>query len=192
MSTARRFVVTASAVGSMIAAAGVLAPADAATATAGTGGAPVGVITASGSLAVHASPSSHSPRTGSYRKGERVTLDCSVRGTDVGGNRLWYTIDSDASGAAWVSARYVRNVGATPPACNPMHGTVQATTTAAVNQRQGADLADRTVGRSARGATLRAVCWTQASLHHDWVLTAGGRWVARGYLRTARPLMECM
>jgi hypothetical protein len=190
MSTPRSLV----AVASVVAATSALALAGASTATAspGAGVRPVGVVTARGGLIAHATPSTHSPRVASYRKGERLELDCKVVGTKVDGNRLWYTIDSDASGVLWVSARYVRNVGADPGVCDPMNGTVRATTTARLNNRQGPSVRDRRLGQYAKGTTLHAVCWTQASLHHNWVLTASGRWVAKNSLHAHRHLQMCM
>lgn len=193
MSRPRPLIATGSAVAALVAAAAVLPGASLATANAAVGsGRPVGVVIAKGGLVAHATPSTHSPRVASYRAGKRLALDCKVVGTKVDGNRQWYTIRSDASGLLWVSARYVRNVGAAPRTCDPMHGTVAATTTARLNLRQGASVADRKLGQLAPGATLRAVCRTQASIRHNWVLTASGRWVAKGYLHLRHHLRMCM
>lgn len=172
-----------------------LAGASVATASAaGADNSTVGVVTARTGLVAHLSPSTHSPRVGKYRRGARLGLDCKVVGTNVGGNRRWYTIDSDASGLIWVSARYVRNVGAAPRTCNPMKGTVTARTTARLNERQGPTVSDRRMGQVAKGATAHTVCWTESASdhHHNWVLTASGRWVAQRYLRENRPLKMCM
>ncbi|MGH3414215.1 MAG: hypothetical protein ACRDPH_14165 [Marmoricola sp.] len=192
MSTPRTLVAAAS----VVAATGALALAGASTATASPvagASAPVGVVTARGGLIAHRSPSTHSTRVGTYRNGERLGLDCKVVGTKVGGNRRWYTIDSDASGLIWVSARYVRNVGAVPHVCDPMNGTVRATTRTRLNNRQGPNVRDRKLGQYANGTTLHTVCWTTNEPSGGrWALTASGRWVAKRYLHLSRPLENCL
>lgn len=64
-------------------------------------------------VAKRTGPSTSNTRIATVPKGKKVSLICKVRSQNVSGNSLWYW----TSDKRWVSARYVRNVGATPGWC---------------------------------------------------------------------------
>lgn len=70
-----------------------------------------GVTTAS--LTKREAPSTYDRRVSTLKKGTTVKIVCKVDNSPVKGNTLWY-YTSDGN---WVSARYVRNVGAKPGYC---------------------------------------------------------------------------
>jgi uncharacterized protein YraI len=51
---------------------------------------------------------------GTLPRDAAVTIVCKLRGQDVNGNALWYSLTS----GRWVSARYTTNVGQAPGWCN--------------------------------------------------------------------------
>jgi len=66
-------------------------------------------------LNVRSRPTPTSTLRGVIGSGSRIEIDCKVRGANVDGNSFWYALPG--VGNEWVSARYVRNVGAAPPFC---------------------------------------------------------------------------
>lgn len=144
-------------------------------------------------LAARGLPSSHSVKVGWLERGSRVEINCKVRGTNVDGNRWWYLI-ADHDSTNWISARYVRNIGAAPDHCDPSDGSFAARTTARLNQREGANAKDRKLGTFAKGASFRAICYTQESREANkrWILTPRGRWVSSAYVRVSSKLRYCM
>jgi uncharacterized protein YgiM (DUF1202 family) len=51
---------------------------------------------------------------GTLARGANLVIVCKLRGQDVNGNALWYSLTN----GRWVSARYVTNVGSAPGWCN--------------------------------------------------------------------------
>lgn len=66
-------------------------------------------------LNVRSRPTPASTLRGVISSGNRIEIDCKVRGANVDGNSFWYALPG--VGNEWVSARYVRNIGAAPPFC---------------------------------------------------------------------------
>lgn len=139
---------------------------------------------------VHGTTSTHSVRTYTISNGRRIGLVCKVEGTVVGGNKWWYLVASNDD-TSWVSARYVRNIGAAPDHCDPSDGLLLGTTTTRVNVREGASSADRVTSVAAKGARIRFQCYTQTSRTHRWLLTAGGRWISGDYVNESTKLRYC-
>ncbi|MFF8590899.1 SH3 domain-containing protein [Streptomyces sp. NPDC015220] len=74
-----------------------------------------GRVTARGGLALHDRPDRGSRVIRVVRQGETVWIHCKTAGRNVSGNHLWYLL---ADGTwAWVSARFVDNVGPAPRWC---------------------------------------------------------------------------
>jgi uncharacterized protein YraI len=59
-------------------------------------------------------PTRAASSAGTLARGVNVVLVCKLRGADVDGNALWYSL----ANGRWVSARYVTNVGSAPGWCN--------------------------------------------------------------------------
>jgi uncharacterized protein YraI len=59
-------------------------------------------------------PTRAASSAGSLPRGAAVAIVCKLRGQDVHGNALWYSLTN----GRWVSARYVANVGRAPGWCN--------------------------------------------------------------------------
>ena len=70
-----------------------------------------GVTTAT--LTKREAPGTQERSVGTFRKGATVKLVCKVYSQSVQGNDRWYY----TSAGDWISARYVRNVGAVPGYC---------------------------------------------------------------------------
>lgn len=147
-----------------------------------------GVIVASGGLVGHVRPSTHAPANYTWPNGTKVTLDCKVNGTVVGGNARWYLIVGEGD-ANWVSARYVRNVGPAPEPCDPSDGTFSAKTTAALKKRVGPTTADASAGTYTKGHTFRVQCYTDSG--QKWYLTDTSRWVRATYVTTSSHVSYC-
>ena len=111
-----------------------------------------GRVVASRGLSVRGTPSSHSTRVGLLPAGKRITINCKVSGTDVGGNRWWYLLLGNGE-TTWVAARYVANVGPAPRLCDHLTTTFRARTTSPVNVREGAHYLDARTGSMAAGTT---------------------------------------
>jgi uncharacterized protein YraI len=59
-------------------------------------------------------PTRAASSAGTLSRGTAVVIVCKLRGQDVNGNALWYSL----ANGRWVSARYVTNVGQAPGWCN--------------------------------------------------------------------------
>jgi hypothetical protein len=107
------------------------------------------VVSATG-LAQRVAPSTHVSTTGTaFRRGAMLILDCQLNGTAVGGNQRWYKVHGRD---AWVSARYVANVGAAPVACTA--GDWAYEVRVGTNVRQGPSTLDTKVGSFAAGTEV--------------------------------------
>lgn len=146
-----------------------------------------GVVTSPTGLAQRVAPSTHLPRSGTaYRRGAVLVLDCQLNGTVVDGNKRWYKIHGRN---AWVSARYVRNVGAAPVGCTA--GDWAYRVRVGTNIRQGPSTLDRKIGSFARGTDLNTRWITRSGQAVDgnrtWVAvetTHGNRgWISVTNLR---------
>lgn len=133
-------------------AAGLVA---AATLVAGAAPAPAattyqGRVVATGGVVQRTAPSTHAGTTGAgIRQGAVVTLDCQLNGTVVGGNQRWYKVHGRN---AWISARYVANIGRAPVACTA--GDWAYEVKLGTHVRQGPSTLDRSIGTLPRGAEL--------------------------------------
>jgi uncharacterized protein YraI len=59
-------------------------------------------------------PTRAASSAGTVPRGAALVIVCKLRGQDVNGNALWYSL----ANGRWVSARYVTNVGQAPGWCN--------------------------------------------------------------------------
>lgn len=138
------------AAGTALGLAAPVAPAQADVTTHASAPTYTGVVTSATGLAQRVAPSAHLPRSGTaYRRGAVLVLDCQLNGTVVDGNQRWYKIHGRN---AWVSARYVRNVGAAPVACTA--GDWAYEVRVGTNIRQGPSTLDRRIGSLAPGTEL--------------------------------------
>lgn len=146
-----------------------------------------GVVTSATGLAQRVAPSTHLPRSGTaYRRGAVLVLDCQLNGTVVDGNQRWYKIHGRN---AWVSARYVRNVGAAPVGCTAGDWAYRVGVGTVI--RQGPSTLDRRIGSFARGTELNTRWITRSGQAVDgnrtWVAvetTYGNRgWISVTNLR---------
>ena len=168
-----------------------LAPANAAPANAAPASASdtaKGVVVARGGLVGHLRPSTHAKANYTFPNGSKVTLDCKVSGTVVGGNSRWYLVVAEGD-ANWVSARYVRNVGKAPEPCDPSDGTVSGKAKTALKKRVGPTNADATAGTYAKGRKVRVQCFTDSG--QKWYLTDTSRWVRAKYVKTSSKVRYC-
>lgn len=161
------------------------------TASAAPGGDYRGVVTADRGLVARLTPSRHADRAGAFRDGARIRINCKVRGSRVGGNRLWYLV-SEGHFPRWVSARHVANLGAAPDYCDPLDGFRSARANVGLNQRAGASTRDARVGTFREGQRFRAQCYVGDSPRWGWIHTARGRWVSGSYVRLSGRLRYCM
>jgi hypothetical protein len=184
--TARTALALAAAVGATLALP--LAPANAAPAPASASDTAKGVVVAKGGLIAHLRPSTHAPANYTFPNGSKVTLDCKVSGTVVGGNPRWYLVVAEGD-ANWVSARYVRNVGKAPEPCDPSDGTFSGKAKTALKKRVGPTSADATAGTYAKGRKMRVQCYTDSG--QKWYLTDTSRWVRAKYVKTSSKVRYC-
>jgi uncharacterized protein YraI len=75
-----------------------------------------GRVSASTSLNVRSGPNTANARVSSAPRGTLLAIVCKVDSQVIGGNPRWYQLTGDGGGQ-WVPARYVSNVGSTPPFC---------------------------------------------------------------------------
>ncbi|MET7570836.1 SH3 domain-containing protein [Streptomyces sp. NPDC005492] len=73
-----------------------------------------GVVTAN-HLALRSRPDRGSRVIRYAHRGERVSIFCKTRGSNVQGNNLWYLLTDGTW--AWGSARYIDNIGPAPRWC---------------------------------------------------------------------------
>lgn len=175
------------AAGAALGLAAPVAPAQADVATRAAAPTYTGVVTSATGLAQRVAPSTHLPRSGTaFRRGAVLVLDCHLNGTVVDGNQRWYKIHGRN---AWVSARYVRNVGAAPVGCTA--GDWAYRVKVGTNIRQGPSTLDRRIGSFARGTELNTRWVTRSGQAVDgnrtWVAvetTSGNRgWISVTNLR---------
>lgn len=53
-----------------------------------------------------------------FKKGTPIFISCKLNSVPVDGNPRWYNLGDDYNGNNWVPARYVRNIGPAPKACD--------------------------------------------------------------------------
>ncbi len=141
-----------------------------------------GVIVATGGLNVRQLPTTASTAKGRLANGTTVSIICKVRGSSVDGNDLWYLLPPTLN--EWVSARYVRNVGAAPGWCGSDERFVGRTTTT-VTKRVAPTTAAGATGVLARGAacTSSASCpVSRVGGNNRWYYLTDGRWVSARYV----------
>ena len=158
-----------------------VSPADAATGY-------VGRVNAHLGLVGHYVPTSAAPRYGSYADGARLGLVCKVHSVPIGGNDLWYLVRGTKR--AWVSARYVDNVGAAPRLCGDGHSSRGRVATARLNRREAPSLRAARDGSLARNARVSVVCWVdglgEGAGDTQWYQLDSGSWVSADYVGPTR------
>ncbi|WP_131739481.1 SH3 domain-containing protein [Actinomadura roseirufa] len=119
----KRFLTVAATVGAILAGGAAMSAANADTATPAGGAAAYvkGKVTAPSPLAIRAKPTTKSAKEGSYNNGNILALKCYVKGQGVYGNTTWYQLDpthnDNWSGVGYVSAHYIKLLGAKPKHC---------------------------------------------------------------------------
>lgn len=152
---------------------GVSLPAQAATHTEGK---------ATTTLQMRYAPSTGSNPRGTITKNATFDIECSVRGTSVDGNTLWYLLPP--GNTHWVSARYVKNVGPAPTVCAQLK-SAYGVTTATVNTRRGPTLSDKIDGRVAAGTPVRILCKVRSNAVDGntlWYHTFNESWISARYV----------
>lgn len=81
----------------------------------GSGATYEGKVVSRATLHVRSGPNTDNAIVSSVPRGHHVFINCKVRAQNISGNTLWYALEGDS--AAWVTARYVDNVGARPEYC---------------------------------------------------------------------------
>jgi hypothetical protein len=141
-----------------------------------------GKIVAAGGLTVRHLPTTASTAKGRLANGATVSIVCKVRGSSVDGNTLWYLLPPTLN--EWVSARYVRNVGAAPSWCGTDERFVGRTTTG-VTKRVAPTTAAAASGGLARGVRVDIICKLAGQTvdgNNRWYYLTDGRWVAARYV----------
>lgn len=156
-----------------------------------------GQVTAATSLSVHTAPSTHAPSAGAALKhGTKITIDCNLYGTNVGGNSFWYKL---ANRQAWVSAKYVKAIGNMPVACTAMHNAADrnAKSTASLTLRQAPTTKDKAIGSIGKGKAVDVWCKVSSqsiSGNKTWYNVgngANGGWVSAKYVSTNKHIPQC-
>jgi len=146
-----------------------------------------GLVVAAGGLTVRQLPTTSSTAKGRLADGTTVSIICKVRGSSVDGNNLWYLLPPTLN--EWVSARYVRNVGAAPGWCGNDERFVGRTTTA-VTKRVAPTTAAAASGGLARGVRVTIICKLPGQVvggNNRWYYLTDGRWVAARYVANVGP-----
>ncbi|MBO2465475.1 SH3 domain-containing protein [Actinomadura violacea] len=111
----------AATVGAVLAGGAMLSAAHADTPAGKAPGYVKGKVTASPHLAIRSKPTTKSFREGYYNKGTVLALKCYVKGQGVFGNTTWYRLDpthnGNWDGVGYVSAHYIKLLGAKPHHC---------------------------------------------------------------------------
>ncbi|MGI5321007.1 hypothetical protein [Actinomadura nitritigenes] len=119
----KRLVTVVATASAVLAGGAVLSAAHADTVTPASGGPGYvkGKVTASPHLAIRSKPTTKSFREGYYNKGDILALKCYVKGQGVFGNSTWYRLDpthnANWDGVGYVSAYYIKLLGAKPRHC---------------------------------------------------------------------------
>lgn len=181
------------AIGIASAAAGLVATVPATPASADDSIAAAGKVIAKTSLAERSAPSTSAPIAGNgYKNGQTIKLDCSLFGTTVGGNKIWYKVVGKHS---WVAARYVKNIGHPPIGCTAasVPADRHATTTASMNLRQAPSTHDRVIGHIAEGKTAQLWCKVASQKvggNPTWYQESNG-WIAAKYVKSSKAIPYC-
>ncbi|MFP5282719.1 MAG: hypothetical protein ACLGIF_04640 [Actinomycetes bacterium] len=141
-----------------------------------------GKVVSKTSLSVRYGPTTAAHRVGTLRSGQTIPLVCKVRGTTVDGNNLWYLLPPTLN--EWVSARYVRNVGAAPGWCGTDE-RFEGRTTTALTKRTGPTRAASSAGVLPSGAKVTIVCTLPGQKvdgNDHWYHLVDGRWVSARYV----------
>ena len=149
-----------------------------------------GEVEAQGGLIVRAAPSRYARRVTRLENGQRIRVNCKVRGTRVDGNRLWYLLPVQADNL-WVSARYVRNIGQAPHYCDPSDGLWDARTLTRLVQRQGPAVRDARIAVFDADQRINVQCYTR-NRGTRWLHTGRGLWVSGDYVRVSTGLRTCL
>lgn len=142
-----------------------------------------GKVISKTNLTVRHAPSIHSKAIGSIKPGKIIPLSCKVTGTSVDGNNRWYLLPG-SDNPEWVSARYIKNLGAAPDRCGNDERFVGRTTTSLV-RRVGPNTADARSGSYGPGAGVDIICKVRAQSiggNKLWYWTTGHRWVSARYV----------
>jgi len=140
-----------------------------------------GTVVAHGGVMVRSLPSTVGYPLGAIANGKVIPLGCKIHGTSVDGNDRWYRLPGADS--EWVSARYVRNLGA-PEWCGDGKRYVGRTTTL-VNLRVGPTRAEGLAGAVGRDTEVVLVCKLRGEPVNGnswWYETTSGHWISARYV----------
>jgi hypothetical protein len=140
-----------------------------------------GKVVAKGGVIVRSLPTTVGTPLAVIPNGKVIRLGCKIHGTSVDGNDRWYRLPGSPS--EWVSARYVRNLGA-PEWCGDGKPYV-GQTTALVNLRNGPTRAEGLAGAVGRDTRVGLVCKLRGENVNGnswWYETNSGHWIAARYV----------
>jgi Bacterial SH3 domain len=144
-----------------------------------------GKVIAKGGLNVRNLPSTVGASVEVIPNGRVIPIGCKVHGTPIDGNDRWYSVlGYEGSGEEWVSARYVRNLGA-PGWCGNGK-TYTGMPHGLVNLRYGPTKAEALAGSLAVDRPVSLVCKLKGETVNGnswWYETADGFWVSARYVR---------
>jgi hypothetical protein len=143
-----------------------------------------GKVIAKGGLTVRSLPSTVGYPDAVIPNGTVIPLGCKIHGTSIDGNDRWYRLMGHEGPEQWVSARYVRNLGA-PEWCGDGNAYV-GETTALVNLRVGPTRAEALSGAVGTDTRVSLVCKLQGETVNGnswWYETKNGHWISARYVK---------
>lgn len=132
-------------------------------------------------VAVRTEPTTAATRVRTLATNTPVAIECRITGAPVDGNRYWYLLGLHR----YVTARYVRIVGATPAPClgDRFMGRVLARPT--LNLRARPTSASSAVGTVKYGSLVEIICKLNGQPvdgNPRWYQLTNGRWVTARYV----------
>lgn len=140
-----------------------------------------GKVVAHGGVNVRSLPTTVGYPLAVIPAGKVIPLGCKIHGSSVDGNDRWYRLPGSES--EWVSARYVRNLGA-PQWCGDGKKYV-GQTTALVNLRSGPTRAEGVVGAVGTDTRVGLTCKLRGEPvdgNSWWYETKSGHWISARYV----------
>lgn len=140
-----------------------------------------GKVVANGGVIVRSLPTTVGTSLGVIPNGKVIPIGCKVHGTTVDGNDRWYRLP--ASPSEWVSARYVRSLGAQDWCGDGKHYIGQ--TTALVNLRVGPTRVEARSGAVGTDTRVGLVCKLRGENVNGnswWYETKSGHWISARYV----------
>jgi hypothetical protein len=143
-----------------------------------------GKVVAKGGLTVRSLPTTVGYPVSVIPNGKVIPIGCKVHGTSIDGNDRWYSVLGHEGPDEWVSARYVRNLGA-PGWCGDGKSYI-GLPKGLVNLRYGPTRAEALAGSLALDGQVSLVCKVQGEAVNGnswWYETSDGLWVSARYMK---------